>query len=61
MALEINNIDEILNIRQVCRYLKINRGTLRKLKIPYLKIRRRILYRKRDLEIFVLDNMKVKN
>jgi hypothetical protein len=50
--------DEIMNIKEVCKFLKISKGTLRKLNISYIKVRRRVLYRKMDIEQFILKNTK---
>jgi len=50
-------IDEILTTKEICQYLRISKGTIRKLGIPCLKIRRRVLYRKSDLEKFILKNL----
>jgi hypothetical protein len=50
--------EEIMTIKETCKFLRISRGTIRKLNIPHLKIRRRTLYRKCDIEIFLLNNMK---
>ena len=51
-------ISEILTIKEACKYLKICEGTIRKLGIPSLKIRRRVLFRKSDLEKFIIANLK---
>lgn len=49
---------ELLNFSDTCSLLHISKGTLRKLEIPYLKIRRRILFRKNDIEQFIEENMR---
>ena len=49
---------EILNTIEVCSYLRISKGTLRKIKIPHIRIRRRVMFRKIDIEQFVLNNLK---
>jgi len=50
--------DTIMEIKDVLRYLRISRGTLMKLPIVKLKIRRRSLYRKKDIDRFVQENLK---
>jgi hypothetical protein len=58
---DIQNQSEILSSAETCLFLRISKGTLRKLKIPYLKIRRRVLYRKTDIEKFIEENLKGEN
>ena len=57
----MNNItyqeSTIMKVSDVLQYLKISRGTLMKLPIKKLKIRRRTFYRKEDIDQFILDNL----
>ena len=41
---------EILSRREAAEYLKISRGTLDKLDVPHIQIRRRVVYRKVDID-----------
>ena len=50
--------DTIMEIKDVLQYLRISRGTLMKLPIVKLKIRRRSLYRKKDIYQFIQENLK---
>lgn len=50
---------EIMSIKDVCKYLKISKGTLSKLSsIPRIHIRRRVLYKKSAILQYLNDNTK---
>ena len=50
--------EELMSIKAVCSYLRISKGTLRKLPIPRIHIRRRILYCKSELLTYIKENTK---
>jgi len=52
----LNNSMVFLSIKQVCNYLQICRNTLRKLPIPKIQIRRRVLYQKAAVLNFIREN-----
>jgi hypothetical protein len=55
--MEIKN-DELLNRKSACSYLGgICLTTLGRLKIPQVRIRRRVLYRKKDLEKWIAEQI----
>jgi predicted DNA-binding transcriptional regulator AlpA len=56
MNRETQTADEILNVKEACAFLKISRGTLAKLHIPKIKIRRRIFFKKSDILKFITEN-----
>jgi len=51
---------ELFNRKEAAMYLRICKTTLDKLLIPHIKIRRRIFYRKAELEQWLLQNTQVK-
>jgi hypothetical protein len=54
--------NEILNAKEVRELLRISKGTLNKLPIPKISIRRRVLYKKSDIIKFITENTnEVKN
>jgi hypothetical protein len=50
----------IFNRSEAAQYLRICKTTLDKLPIPRLKIRHRVLYRKTDLEQWLIQNIQIK-
>jgi hypothetical protein len=58
MNCEDQTADEILDIKAACAFLKISKGTLKKLPIPRIKIRRRVLYQKSAILNFLHENTK---
>jgi hypothetical protein len=56
METDVHIKDEIMSIKQACNYLKISKGTLKKLPIKRIHIRRRILYSKSALTLFIKEN-----
>ena len=48
--MDYSNVTEILSRREAAEYLKISRGTLDKLDVPHIQIRRRVVYRKVDID-----------
>jgi predicted DNA-binding transcriptional regulator AlpA len=48
---------EVLTAKQTAQYLSIGNGTLAKLDIPKVKIRRRTVYRKADIEAWLEANV----
>jgi hypothetical protein len=54
--------DEIMDIKSLCKYLKISRGTLSKLPIKKIHVRRRVLFQKSAVLEFLNENTKgIKN
>lgn len=55
------NEDRLLTKEEVAEYLRISRATLGRLmkKIPYIKLGRRVLFKKSDIDKF-LESKKVK-
>jgi len=51
---------ELLNRKEAAAYLRICKTTLDKLKIPRVKIRHRVIYRRKELEKWINDNMQIK-
>jgi len=51
---------ELLSRREAGEYLRICLNTLDKLAIPRVKIRHRVLYRKSEVEKWVIQNSKIK-
>jgi predicted DNA-binding transcriptional regulator AlpA len=47
---ETTNTPDVLTRKQAAQYLSISRGTLDKLDIPRVQIRRRAVYRKADID-----------
>ena len=57
--------ENLLNTKQAAQYLGLeNHNTLyvwqcnKRYKLPYIKIRSKVLYRKSDLDTFILKNLK---
>jgi len=48
---------DVLSRKQAAEYLTINKGTLDKLDIPKIQIRRRVVYKKADIDAW-LDSQK---
>jgi excisionase family DNA binding protein len=44
---------EVLDRKEAAQYLSISKGTLDKLEIPFIQVRRRVLYRKADIDQFL--------
>jgi len=57
--MESNNLDEILSREEACAYLKISKGTLKKLCIPTVHLGRRVVYQKSAILAFLKKNTKV--
>ena len=51
--MDYSNVTEILSRREAAEYLKISRGTLDKLNIPCIRIRRRVVYRIADIDAWL--------
>ena len=47
------NTPEILTRKDAATYLAISKGTLDKLGIPFIQIRRRVIYRKSDIDAWL--------
>jgi len=58
MNTEVQVINEIMSIKEVCQYLQICRNTLNKQSIPRIHIGRRILYQKSDVINFLIETTK---
>jgi predicted DNA-binding transcriptional regulator AlpA len=58
MVINSNSTSDVLTRKQAAEYLKISRGTLDKLDIPRIQIRRRAVYRKADIDQW-LESRKV--
>jgi len=59
MDTDTQNGEEILTREEACAFLKISKGTLRKLCIPTVHLgRRRIVYQKSAILAFLKENMK---
>jgi excisionase family DNA binding protein len=50
--------DEIMDAKEVCAYLKICKGTLQKLNLPVIIVRRRRLFKKSQIDQFIEENTK---
>jgi excisionase family DNA binding protein len=50
---ENQTTSDVLTRRQAAEYLSISRGTLDKLDIPRIQIRRRVVYRKADIDAWL--------
>lgn len=44
---------EIFTRLETCKYLTVSKGTLEKLEIPFIRIRRRKVYRKSDIDTWL--------
>ena len=53
-------LSELLDRKEASRFLGICLATLDKLTIPRIKIRRRVLYRKSELDQWLTQNTQVK-
>jgi len=53
-------LSELLNRKEAAAYLRICKTTLDKLKIPRVKIRHKVIYRKQELEQWLEKNMQIK-
>jgi hypothetical protein len=51
---------ELLSRKETAVYLRICRSTLDTLMIPRIKIRRRVFYRKPELDLWLDQNVKIK-
>jgi len=51
---------ELFDRKEAAMYLRICRTTLDKLSIPRIKIRRRIFYRRAELEQWLIQNSQIK-
>jgi hypothetical protein len=51
---------ELLSRLEAGAYLRICRSTLDKLMIPRIKIRHRVLYRRSELDLWLIKNTKIK-
>jgi len=49
----IKGASEIMSRKQASDYLSISKGTLDKLKIPRIKVRRRIVFKKADIDLWL--------
>jgi excisionase family DNA binding protein len=49
---------ELLSFAETCSLLKISKGLLRAVDIPHVRIRRRVLFRRSDIEKFIEENMR---
>ena len=47
------NTSDVLSRKEAATYLSISKGTLDKLLIPKIQIRRRIVYRKADIDAWL--------
>ena len=53
-------VSELLSRREAGEYLRISMNTLDKLKIPRLKIRHKVFFRKPELDNWIIQNSKIK-
>jgi len=53
----IKGTSEVLSRKQAAEYLSISKGTLDKLEIPRIKVRRRVVFKKADIDLW-LENRK---
>ena len=53
-------LPELLNRQEASSYLRICKTTLDKLKIPRIKIRHKVIYRKQELEQWLINNTQIK-
>jgi len=51
--MNISITSDVLSRKQAVEYLTINKGTLDKLGIPKIQIRRRVVYRKADIDAWL--------
>jgi len=51
---------ELLNRKEAAAYLRICKTTLDKLRIPRIKVRHKVIYRKQELEQWLVNNMQLK-
>ena len=51
--MNISTTSDVLSRKQAAEYLTINKGTLDKLDIPKIQIRRRVVYKKTDIEAWL--------
>jgi len=58
MQITNSNTSGVLSRKEAAEYLKITRTTLDKLTIPRIRIRRRVVYRLADIEVW-LEGQKV--
>jgi len=61
MTTTANKTSDVLSRKEAAAYLTITRGTLDKLDIPKIQIRRRIVYKRADIDAWLESqkNMKV--
>ena len=51
---------DLLDRKEAADYLRICRNTLDKLRIPRIQIRKRVFYRRLELEQWIIHNTKIK-
>ena len=51
---------ELLDRKEAAGYLRICKNTLDKLSIPRIKVRRRVIYRRLDLDRWLTENIQIK-
>ena len=54
------SVREILSREETSKFLGVCKTTLDKLTIPHIKIRRRVLYRKTELDQWLVQNTQTK-
>jgi hypothetical protein len=60
MKMEQIITSELLTRREAAEYLRICKSTLDKLKIPRVKIRHRVFFRKSELDNSIIQNTQIK-